>query len=43
MNANQPTIARLKAEGIEGVDVTSRDCRRTTFLPFVILSPGPTK
>ena len=29
-----PTIARLEAMGVEGVNVTCRDCRRLTSLPF---------
>jgi hypothetical protein len=31
---NPPTIADLKSMGVEGVDVTCRDCQRSKSLPF---------
>jgi hypothetical protein len=40
MNANLPTIARLKAMDVEGVVGTCRDCHWTTCLPFANLSPA---
>ena len=33
-----PTIARLKAMGVEGIDVTCRDCRRSASLPFDVIA-----
>jgi hypothetical protein len=40
---NPPTIAHLKAMGVEGVDVTCRDCQRSKPLSFdVIVLPDET-
>ena len=33
-----PTIGDLKAMGVEGVDVTCRDCRRSEPVPFAVLA-----
>ncbi len=36
--AKPPTIARLKAMGVEGVDVLCRECRRSTALTFDVIA-----